>query len=199
MGKLAISEIVLFDESLNKWRATGGVADVFRWWVSTNSESTKQWVDPESTRAQNGILLRWSWPRIKGEVRETKSEWGSERVELDSLLHREVQCSPQSVWSPGGRSLFFWGFLGNSCWSISSCWSTTAFGRDRSLLLQTGVQLVVSCTTIETQIVFEVLFTLVTGQLAIAGQLGREVHLRSIGLLFGSRGWRWLRERVLGR
>ena len=30
MGKLAISEIVLFDEPLNKWRATRGVKDVFR-------------------------------------------------------------------------------------------------------------------------------------------------------------------------
>jgi len=31
MGKLAISEMVLFDEPSNKWRATGGVVDVFRW------------------------------------------------------------------------------------------------------------------------------------------------------------------------
>ena len=31
MGKLAISEMVLFDEPSNKRRATGGVADVFRW------------------------------------------------------------------------------------------------------------------------------------------------------------------------
>jgi len=31
MGKLAISEITLFDELSNKRRATGGVADVFRW------------------------------------------------------------------------------------------------------------------------------------------------------------------------
>jgi len=31
MGKLAISEIVLFDEPSNKRRATGGVVDVFRW------------------------------------------------------------------------------------------------------------------------------------------------------------------------
>jgi len=31
MGKLAISEMVLLDEPSNKWRATGGVADVFRW------------------------------------------------------------------------------------------------------------------------------------------------------------------------
>jgi len=30
MGKLAILEMVLFDEPSNKWRATGGVADVFR-------------------------------------------------------------------------------------------------------------------------------------------------------------------------
>ena len=33
----------------------------------------------------------------------------------------------------------------------------------------------VSCTTIEAQIVFEMLLALVTGQLAIAGQLEKEV------------------------
>jgi len=58
---------------------------------------------------------------------------------------------------------------------------------------------VVSYTTIEAQIVFEMLLVLVAGQLAIAGQLGREVHLRSIGLLLGSGGWRWLGGRVLGK
>jgi len=73
-----------------------------------------------------------------------------------------------------------------------------AFGRDRGLLLGTGVQLVVSCTAIEAQIVFEMLLVLVAGQLAIAGQLGREVHPRSIGLLLGSGGWRWLGGRILG-
>ena len=57
----------------------------------------------------------------------------------------------------------------------------------------------VSCTTIEAQIVFETLLVLVAGQLAIAGQLGREVHPRSIRLLFGSRGQRWLGGRILGR
>ena len=52
-----------------------------------------------------------------------------------------------------------------------------AFGRDRGLLLGTGVQLVVSCTAIEAQAIFEMLLALITGQLAIAGQLGREVYL----------------------
>ena len=61
-----------------------------------------------------------------------------------------------------------------------------AFGRDHGLLLRTGVQLVVFCTTIEIQIVFGTLLALVTSQLAVAGQLGREVHLQSVGLLFGS-------------
>ena len=46
----------------------------------------------------------------------------------------------------------------------------------------------VFCTTIEAQVVFKMLLVLVTGQLAITGQLGREVHLWSIRLLFGSRG-----------
>ena len=48
----------------------------------------------------------------------------------------------------------------------------------------------VFCTAIEIQVVFETLLVLVTDQLAITGQLGREVHLRSIGLLLGSRKWR---------
>ena len=56
----------------------------------------------------------------------------------------------------------------------------------------------VSCTAIKVQIVFKMLFVLVTGQLAIAGQLEREVHPRSIGLLLGSGGRRWLRGGVLG-
>jgi len=73
-----------------------------------------------------------------------------------------------------------------------------ALGRDRGLLLRTGVQLMVSCTTIEAQIVFETLLALVAGQLAIAGQLGREVHPRSIRLLLGSGEQRWLGGRVLG-
>jgi len=30
MSKLAILEIVLFDEPSNKWRATGKVVDIFR-------------------------------------------------------------------------------------------------------------------------------------------------------------------------
>jgi len=42
MDKLAISEIVLFDKPLNKQRATEEVVDVFKWWISTNFESTKQ-------------------------------------------------------------------------------------------------------------------------------------------------------------
>ena len=65
-----------------------------------------------------------------------------------------------------------------------------ALGRDHSLLLGTGVQLMVSCTTIEAQIVFETLLALITSQLAIAGQLGREVHPWSVRLLLGSGGRR---------
>jgi len=65
-----------------------------------------------------------------------------------------------------------------------------ALRSDCGLLLGTEVQLVVSCTTIEIQIVFEMLLALVTGQLAITGQLGRKVHSWSIGLFLGSRGWR---------
>jgi len=49
--------------------------------------------------------------------------------------------------------------------------------RDCGLLLGTRVQLMVSYPTIEAQVVFKTLLALVTGQLAITGQLGREVHL----------------------
>ena len=108
MGKLAILEMVLFDEPSNKWRATRGVADVFRWWVSTNLESTKQWVHLESMRARNGILLRWFWPRIKGEVREMKSELGSERVDTLSqirLIAAQRSSTQLSVCAESWRSL----------------------------------------------------------------------------------------------
>ena len=43
------------------------------------------------------------------------------------------------------------------------------------------------CTTIKAQIVFEILLILVTGQLAITGQLGREVHPQRTGLFLRSR------------
>jgi len=49
---------------------------------------------------------------------------------------------------------------------------------------------VVSYTAIEAQIVFKMLLALIAGQLAIAGQLGREIYLWSIGLLLGSGGQR---------
>ena len=44
-----------------------------------------------------------------------------------------------------------------------------ALKSDCGLLLGTGVQLVVSCTTIEAQVVFEVFLVLITSQLAIVG------------------------------
>jgi len=45
---------------------------------------------------------------------------------------------------------------------------------------------VVSCTTIEAQVVFKMLLVLVTGQLAVASQLGREVHPQRIRLFLRS-------------
>ena len=57
-------------------------------------------------------------------------------------------------------------------------------------LLHREVQLVVSYTTIEAQIVFKTLFALVTNQLAITSQLGREIYLWSIVLFLMSGGWR---------
>ena len=64
-----------------------------------------------------------------------------------------------------------------------------ALGHDCGLLLGIGVQLVVSCTAIKIQIVFETLLVLITGQLAVAGQLERNIHSWRIGLFLGSRGW----------
>jgi len=65
-----------------------------------------------------------------------------------------------------------------------------ALGRDHGLLLGTGVQLVVSYTTIEAQIIFEMLLALVTSQLAIASQLRREVYSWRIRLFLESGRWR---------
>ena len=48
----------------------------------------------------------------------------------------------------------------------------------------------VFCTVIETQVVFETLFVLVTSQLAIVDQLGAEVHPQRIRLFLN-------RDRIL--
>ena len=69
-----------------------------------------------------------------------------------------------------------------------------ALGSNHSLLLGTEVQLVVSYTTIEAQVVFKML---ITGQLAIVGQLGREVHLWRIQLFLGNRNEDSLEEDIL--
>ena len=72
-----------------------------------------------------------------------------------------------------------------------------AIGSDCGLLLRTGVQFEVSYTTIETQVVFKILITLVTSQLAIAGQLEREIHPQRIGLFLGSRDRNNLKKDIL--
>ena len=51
------------------------------------------------------------------------------------------------------------------------------FEGDHGLLLWIGVQLVVSYTTIEAQIIFKILLVLIAGQLAITCKLGREIYL----------------------
>ena len=45
------------------------------------------------------------------------------------------------------------------------------------MLLGTKVSFVVSCTIVEAQVVFEMLLALITGQLAVVSQLGKEVYL----------------------
>ena len=52
-----------------------------------------------------------------------------------------------------------------------------AFQSDCGLLLETRVQLVVFYSTIEAQVIFETLFTLVAGQFAIVSQLREDIHL----------------------
>ena len=55
------------------------------------------------------------------------------------------------------------------------------------MALGIGVQLVISYITIEVQVVFKTLLVLITGQLIIAGQLGRKVNPWRIGLFLRSR------------
>jgi len=56
---------------------------------------------------------------------------------------------------------------------------------------------VVFCTTIEAQIVFETLLAYVASQLAIAGQLRREVYLRSINCFLRARDGNGLEKEFL--
>jgi len=60
----------------NSFSLIGGTEVRDRLCFRTNLESTKQWVDPESTRAEIG-----GESRRKREVRDTRSELGSERAD----------------------------------------------------------------------------------------------------------------------
>jgi len=51
------------------------------------------------------------------------------------------------------------------------------FSSNYGLLLGIRVQLVVLYIVIKVEVIFEILLVLIAGQLAIVGQLGREVHL----------------------
>jgi len=62
-----------------------------------------------------------------------------------------------------------------------------AFRSDCSLLLGAKVQLIVSYTAIEAQVVFEMLLMLIASQLTIVGQLREEVYLQRIGLFLMGR------------
>jgi len=76
-----------------------------------------------------------------------------------------------SVYAESWRSLFI--FLGISQKQLLKYQQLL---KHCGLLLEIGVQLVISYTVIEAQVVFEILLALVTGQLAVAGQLGREIY-----------------------
>ena len=52
------------------------------------------------------------------------------------------------------------------------------FESNHSLFLRTGVQLIVSYIIIEVQVIFKILLVLIASQLAIVGQLEREVLSR---------------------
>ena len=80
----------------------------------------------------------------------------------------EFSCNPHSLLDSPLES-----FAGcEDHLSLSDEWllQHAALKSDCSLLLRIRVQLVVSCTTIEVQVVFEMLLTLATSQLAVAGQ-----------------------------
>ena len=148
--------------------------------------------------------LEWHFIKMiltknQGRGKETKSEWGSERADTLSwigLVVAQGSLMWPSVCVESWRLLSIFLRVSQK-WLLeyqqllNSCWSIMALRSDCGLLLRTKVQLVVSCITIVAQVVFKMLLVLVTGQLVIAGQLGREVHLQSIGLFLRSRKQKW--------
>ena len=144
MDKLVISEMVrdstvwwTIKQAESNWRSCGYLQVVSIYKFQVYKVISKSRVNKSSEWDFIKMIL------IKNQERSKRNKAWMCWVRQDSLLHREVQCGPQSVQSPGGHFLFFQGFL------RSSCWSTVALGSDHGLLLGTGVQLVVSYTTIE--------------------------------------------------
>ena len=66
-----------FDVPSNNFSSIGLTEKTGRLYCCVNSESTKQWVEPESTRAEK----RTEETETREEVRETQREFGSERAD----------------------------------------------------------------------------------------------------------------------
>ena len=61
----------------NNFNSIGFTRETDNWWEQTKPVSTRQWVEPESTRAENLEKKL----EMEGEVRGTQREFGSERVD----------------------------------------------------------------------------------------------------------------------
>ena len=184
MGKLAILEMVLFDKPSNKQRATERVADIFKvvsiheFWVYKAMSRPK--VDESLDQSFIKVILTKDQGRSKG-----NKDWigirKSRYIESDRTHYYMGKFNMAlSLYGVLGVALYFSEDFSETAIKESVVvegWSTIALGNNHSLLFEIGAQLVVFYTIIEVHVVFGMLLILVTGQLAIAGQLRRKIYL----------------------
>ena len=86
-------EMVVLELPSRSWSWSSGIEQVGSVCLFTNVESTKQWMEPESTNAETTGVLRVS------KVTEGMRELGSERV--DMLRQISIGAQSVSMQSPG--------------------------------------------------------------------------------------------------
>src|SRR5271169_7149469 len=95
------------DVPSNNFSSKGGKELTERLFFETNSESTKQWVEPESTSAE--IITEES--EMSEDVSRIQNEFGSERVDAlsrtTSIVAHEETMQPSACAEAGGLLSLF--------------------------------------------------------------------------------------------
>ena len=113
IGNSTVKVMTEFEVQLNSQSRIGGIGSLRSLWMEVNTESRKQYVEPESTRV--GMVI----PRTKVEVSWSVKEFGLERADVLRRSSAEALTRSTQPWSGAGAKGLLPIFL--APWQRSCC------------------------------------------------------------------------------